>query len=371
MSDSLRSWCVHDRDLLPCPLSTGSGLAREALDPRTVNVPSTSGQVSQASRPGTPAIRGGRRGSSGWWRPGTSSSGATRSRSSSVQPPACSIVVFGRGSVRSDTRSPNTRNVHPLTPAAASVHSHTTNGAILAGAITSAGACSLGRPMVASMSGRHGAECSLYSCTCSVIASGRIALQRMPKRPTSIAAVRVRPIRPSLAVGVRAVRRVPEPRRRARVHDRAAAAARHVGDRLAHERVVALEVHVHGEVPLRFGVVPQVVVAPRGRVVHEDVDAAELVQRDLHDLGCAVPGRRGGGRGGGAARRRGSRRRRPRRRRRCASRGRRRPPRRPRGRGAARAPGRSRRPRRSRSPRVRRVVPCRRSRLSRAPLARW
>ena len=66
-----------------------------------------------------------------------------------------------------------------------------------------------------------------------------------------------------------------------------------MGHRLPDHREVALEVDPHRQVPLLLGDTPEVGIAGRGRVVHDDVEAPERVERVLHDASRAVPGRRG------------------------------------------------------------------------------
>ncbi len=100
--------------------------------------------------------------------------------------------------------SPPTWKVRPLTPRAASVQSHTTIGEIFAGgcesgvAVLNASRAPRGA-IVIDMSVDHFDVRSPYSLVDIPSASGRIALQRTPKRPSSRATVLVSPTTPSLA----------------------------------------------------------------------------------------------------------------------------------------------------------------------------
>jgi len=82
--------------------------------------------------------------------PSTSSVGATSSSASRVQPPSRTIAAWVFGSVMSATRSPDTKKVRPFTAAAASVQSHTTNGAIRSVPNTSGSSALVPLPMVRS-----------------------------------------------------------------------------------------------------------------------------------------------------------------------------------------------------------------------------
>src|SRR5579863_6451020 len=127
---------------------------------------------------------------------------ASASSASKSQPPLRRIVSSACGSDRSATSSPRTSNVRPLMFRAASVHSQTTNGEILRGGNSSASNSNFlavpgTGPMVSVISCSQGRDFSAKSVVDMPTAKGRIALQRMPNRPTSMATVRVKPITPS------------------------------------------------------------------------------------------------------------------------------------------------------------------------------
>ncbi len=112
--------------------------------------------------------------------------------------------------------SPRTWKVRPFTPLAASVHSHTTIGAIFAGGCESgvaASNCSSSPrgAMVIAITSAHLAVATEYSEVDLPSASGRIALQRTPKRPSSRATVRVSPTTPSFAAAYATADGCPNP----------------------------------------------------------------------------------------------------------------------------------------------------------------
>ena len=112
--------------------------------------------------------------------------------------------------------SPRTWKVRPFTLPAASVQSHTTIGAIFDGGCDSGVAASNWDSfprgdIVKAMSDAHLAVPTSYSRVEVPSASGRMALQRTPKRPSSRATVRVSPTTPSLAEAYATAEGCPKP----------------------------------------------------------------------------------------------------------------------------------------------------------------
>src|ERR1700712_5282770 len=112
----------------------------------------------------------------------------------------------GVGSLSNPTSSPDTWKLRPFTFAAASVHSQTTNGAILldgncagskSGRLSTPGSGPIVRVITRV---QFPAVFFAYSVVETPVAKGRIALQRTPNLPSSLATVRVSPITPSFAV---------------------------------------------------------------------------------------------------------------------------------------------------------------------------
>ena len=84
-----------------------------------------------------------------------------------------------------------------------------------------------------------------------------------------------------------------EPGRRRHVDDASPLLLAHVGRRGPGHREAALQVRVDDAVPLLLGHVEDHAVAQDARVVHHDVDAAEVIERGLDD---ALPALHGGDR---------------------------------------------------------------------------
>ena len=182
---------------------------------------------------------------------------ARRARRGSSRP-SCTTWRSYCESAKRATRSPVTWKVRPLTSRAASVQSHTTIGEIFAGGCVSGVAAAncdacppRGRIVIAMSVGplRGAPRCTPRSSVPS--ASGRIALQRTPNRPSSRRDGAGEADDAFLGGRVGHRRRVTEPGARAGVHDRARALTAEVRRGLADEREVALEVHVDARGPTR------------------------------------------------------------------------------------------------------------------------
>ena len=140
---------------------------------------------------------------------------------------------------------------------------------------------------------RRKPACAIASCISGVFARtmsvstvpGASAFTRMPRRAKSAAIARVNDIRPGLAGCVhRDVRREEERAGRDHVHDGGVLARLQVRQRLLHEEDRAAQVHVERLLPRLGRELPEWLRQRVRRVVDDDVDAAEAVDRLRHEI---------------------------------------------------------------------------------------